>query len=44
MKTLLRSLWRLVIVVEMMFEVVMGFLDMKVDQVAEEVADMDENG
>ena len=41
MKTLLMRLWRLMILLEMMLEVVIGVLVMEVDKVADEVTDME---
>ena len=41
MKTLLMRLWRLMILLEMRLEVVIGMLVMEVDKVANEVTDME---
>ena len=43
MKTLLMRLWRLMILLEMMLEVVIGVMVMEVDKMADEVTDMKGN-
>ena len=40
LKTLLMRLWRLMILLEMMLEVLIGVLVMEVDKVADEVVDI----
>ena len=40
MKTLLMRLWRLMILLEMMLEVVIGVMVMEVDKLANEVTDI----